>query len=99
MHGWEATETDAKRAKHDALDTMWSFLQMGAYKLTPAEIGTMKDACEELRHMLTQKTAGQRKDKPGDADFRELDAVVNSIVVGAMILYLSGALDRLEETL
>lgn len=48
--------------------------------------------------MLTQKTAGQMKDNPGDADFRELDAVVNSIVVGAMILYLSGALDKLEET-
>lgn len=94
----EATETDAKRVKRDALDTMWSFLKMGAYKLTPAEIGIMKGDCEELRRMLTQKTAGQMKDNPGDADFRELDAVVNSIVVGAMILYLSGALDKLEET-
>lgn len=45
--------------------------------------------------MLVQKTAGQRRDKRGDVDFHELDAVTNTIVICAMILYLSGSLDML----
>ena len=84
-----------KRVKYDALDAMWVFAQMGGYKLHPSDIDAMKDACEQLRHMLVQKTAGQRRDKPGDIDFHELDAVTNTIVICAMTLYLSGGLDAL----
>lgn len=84
-----------KRVKYEALDAMWAFVQMGAYQLHTEGIDAMKDACEQLRHMLVQKTAGQRRDKRGDVDFHELDAVTNTIVICAMILYLSGSLDML----
>lgn len=79
--------------KHDSFDTMWSFLQMGGQK---ADIPGLKEHCETLRKMMMQKTAGQRKDKPNDVDFADLDMLCNFIVIEAMCLYLSGDLDRLE---
>jgi hypothetical protein len=79
--------------KHDSFDTMWSFLQMGGQK--PDVLG-LKEHCETLRKMMMQKTAGQRKDKPNDVDFADLDMLCNFIVIEAMCLYLSGDLDRLE---
>lgn len=45
------------------LDTMWSFMQMGGLK---ANYQAFKEACMELRQMLMQKTAGQRRDSPKD---------------------------------
>ena len=78
--------------KHDALDTMWAFLQMGGQK---ADIPALKEYCEIFRRMMIQKTAGQRNDK-SDISFAQLDTTCNAIVIEAMSLYLSGALDRLE---
>lgn len=46
---------------------------------------------------MTQKTAGQRKDKQSDISFDELDTVMNVIVIEAMCLYLDGTLDKLEK--
>ena len=51
---------DAKKVKYDALDAMWAFVRMSGYQLHPADISSLKDHCEQLRHLLTQKTAGQR---------------------------------------
>ena len=79
--------------KHDSLDAMWGFLQMGGQK---SDIPALKEHCERLRKMLTQKTAGQRKGMKSDISFAELDTVCNIIVIEAMALYLSGDLDRLE---
>ena len=50
-----------------------------------------------LRKLMTQKTAGQREDKPTDIPFAELDTILNFIVVEAMCLYMSGDLDKLED--
>lgn len=86
---------DDKKVKYDALDAMWAFVRMGSYQLHQADISSLKDNCEQLRHLLTQKTAGQRRDKREDPDFHELDAITNSIVIGAMVLYMSGSLDAL----
>ena len=86
---------DDKKVKYDALDTMLAFVRMGGYQLHPADISSLKDHGEQLRHLLTQKTAGQRRDKREDIDFHELDAITNSIVIGAMVLYMSGSLDAL----
>lgn len=86
---------DKRKVKYDALGVMWAFMQMGNYKIGPADILLLKDSCERLRKMLTQKTAGQRKDKPEDVSFDELDVITNSIVLGAMTLYLSGHLDTI----
>lgn len=84
-----------KTVKYDALGTMWAFVQMGGFQLHAADISSLKENCEILRRMLTQKTAGQRRDKHNDADFHTLDAVTNNITIGAMVLYLSGTLDTL----
>lgn len=79
--------------KHDSFDTMWAFLQMGGQK---SDIPVLKEHCETLYKMMMQKTAGQRKDKPNDVDFADLDMLFNFIIIEAMCLYLSGDLDRLE---
>ena len=84
---------DAKKVKRDSFDTMWAFLQIGWQK---SNIPALKEHCEMLRKLMTQKTAGQREDKPTDIPFAELDAILNFIVIEAMCLYLSGDLDKLE---
>ena len=84
---------DTQKVKHDALCTMWNFLQMGNQK---ANIPALKEQCCLLQRAMTQKTAGQRTVKPKDVDFDDLDAITNGIVIEAMALYLSGTLDRLE---
>lgn len=84
---------DAKKVKRDSFDTMWAFLQMGWLK---SNIPALKEHCEMLRKLMTQKTAGQRADKPSDISFAELDTVMNVIVIESMCLYLSGDLDKLE---
>lgn len=78
------------QVKHEALYAMWSFLQMGGQK---ANIPALKENCELLQRAMMQKTAGQRSNKRTDVDFGELDAIINGIVIEAMALWLSGALD------
>lgn len=87
---------DKKKVKHDSLDTMWAFLQMGGQK---SNIPALKEHCEWLQKAMMQKTAGQgRTGAKGDVDFSELDACINLIVIEAMALYLSGDLDKLENS-
>ena len=84
---------DTRKVKHDALYTMWSFLQIGNQK---ANIPALKEQCRLLQRTMTQKTAGQRANKPEDVNFDDLASITNGIVIEAMALYLSGTLDRLE---
>mgnify|MGYP007104470731 FL=1 len=85
---------DKDRVKRDSFDTMWSFLQIGKQG---ANVPCLREHCEMLRQLMTQKTAGQRKDKQSDKLFDELDTVMNVIVIEAMCLYLDGTLDKLEK--
>ena len=85
---------DKDRVKRDSFDTMWTFLQMGKQC---ANVPCLREHCEMLRQLMTQKTAGQRKDKHSDKSFDELDTVINVIVIEAMCLYLDGTLDKLEK--
>ena len=87
---------DAKRIKEESLDTMFAFLKMGAQK---PNVEVLEENCEWLRNAMTQKTAGQREGKKTDVDFKELDIRINFIVIEAMALYLSGALDDLGRAL
>lgn len=73
-------------------DTMWDFLQMGKQEGNPE---VLKEYCERLRHMMMQKTAGQRKDKPKDEPLENLSTILNIIIIESMCLYLSGDLDKL----
>lgn len=80
---------DKDRVKRDSFDTMWLFLQMSKQC---ANVPCLREHCEMLRQLMTQKTAGQRKDKQSDKLFDE-----NVIVIEAMCLYLDGTLDKLEK--
>lgn len=75
------------------LDLMWQFLMMGKQK---PNIPVLKENCDLLRQMMIQKTAGQRANKPNDVSFDDLGTICNCIVIEAMCLYLSGALDNIE---
>lgn len=77
--------------ENQMLDTMWSFMQMGGLK---SNYPALKEACMELRQMMLQKTAGQRKDCPKDIPFDNLERVKVTIIVEAMALVLSGDLEN-----
>lgn len=82
---------DNTRLENDMIDHMWSFLQMDGLK---SNYPALKSACMELRQMMMQKTAGQRKDRPHDIPFDNLERVKATIIVEAMALVLSGDLEN-----
>lgn len=81
------------RVENDMFDTMWAFLQMGNQK---ANYPALKSACMELRQMMMQKTAGQRKNRKKDISFDNLARVKNEIIIEAMALVLSGEYEEGE---
>lgn len=83
----------SNQVRHDALYAMWNFLHMGGQKVN---IPALKENCELLQRAMMQKTAGQRSNKRTDVDFRELDAIINGVVIETMALYLSGDLNILQ---
>ncbi len=73
-------------------DTMWAFLMTYGQK---ANIPALKEACYDLIQLMTQKTAGQRANKPQDISFDDLDMIKETIIIEAVALVLSGELDKL----
>lgn len=69
-----------------------------ALKNQKPNIPLLREAVNELCHMLTQKTAGQRKNKPKDVPFDSLPRVKMTILAEATALVMSGALDGLEDS-
>jgi hypothetical protein len=90
---------NSRQVKRDALSTMFSFLQMGNQSADTETIERLQQDCQWLITAMTQKTAGQRKDKPNDVDFAELEARENFIILNALSLYLSGDLERLKKVM
>ena len=76
------------------LDTMWHFMEMGSLK---ANYPALKEACMEMRQMIMQKTAGQRKDRPKDIPWENWERVKVTIICEAMALVLSGEYEPKEE--
>lgn len=77
---------DDKKVKYDALDAMWAFVRMGGYQLHPADISSLKDHCEQLRHLLTQKTAGQRRgisERRGGENLMRVENMTDREIVAA----------------
>lgn len=84
-----------KRLDEGQLDVMWSFLRAGMVK---PNIPVLKEYCDQLRQAMIQKTAGQRPDDPEFyVNFEDLGTIINCIVIEAMALRLSGALDKIEQ--
>ena len=77
-------------------EAMWNMLRFG-YQEVP-HIGTLKEYCDALRQAMIQKSDGARKDSPKHyVSLKDTGMLINSIAIEAMCLYLSGALDKLEE--
>jgi hypothetical protein len=89
---------DPKQAKRDSLDAMWAFLQMGGQKANRVDVETLMDECAWLVKAMTQKQGGDVKRlKNGNVDWSELEAHENFIILGTLVLYLSGSLERLRD--
>lgn len=74
-------------------DTMWRLLMMGGQE---ADVEGLEEAVMELVQATTQKTAGQRKNKPNDIDWKTLDWTLWRIVMQATALVLSGELEAIK---
>lgn len=84
-----------KRLDEGQLDMMWNFLRMGYQN---PSIQALKENLDAIRQMMVQKTAGQDGYSANEAiSFDDLQTHINCVVIESMCLYLSGALDRLEE--
>lgn len=83
-----------KNPANKVVDSMWDFLKDGKQE---ANIQALKDACYTMIGMSTQKTAGQRTNKPNHMTFEVLEVLKWQIVCEAVALVLSGKLDKLEE--
>lgn len=75
-------------------DGMWDFLKDGKQK---ANVKALKNAVYTLIGMSTQKTAGQRSNKPKDMSFEMLELLKWQIVCESVALILSGKLDGMED--
>lgn len=82
------------------LEFMWNFIKMGEQKSSPEDVKRLKNNLDDLRQLLIQKTGGQEQyKKSSDVPMEDAGTIVNIIVMETMSLYLSGALDKLEEIL
>lgn len=80
---------------------MFLFTQGKKEKKPEPNIDILKDAVRDLCQMVTQKTAGQTSKAGGkyskkDLSWDNLERVEFTIVCEAVILVLSGKLDKLE---
>ncbi len=75
-------------------DSMWDFLKDGKQR---ANVKALKNAVYTLIGMSTQKTAGQRTNKPKHMTFEVLEILKWQIICEAVALVLSGELDVLED--
>lgn len=75
------------------MDKTWDFLK---YRKQKANVPMLKKLVNTLIKMTTQKTAGQRADKPNDVPFGSLQMLQWAIVCESVVLVLSGKLDELE---
>ena len=73
--------------------TMWAMLQDGGQHFEP---DVLEDLVGQWIQMATQKTTGQRKDKPKDLSWDNLERVKMGILGEAVALVLSGKLEIIK---
>lgn len=73
--------------------SLWAAAKNGE----PFDPDALEEAVQDLLQMATQKTAGQRKDKPRDLSWDNLERVRLCILVEATMLVLQGGLDIIRE--
>ena len=78
------------------LGLMWNFLKMGSGK---PNIPVLKEHLDALRQLLIQKTGGEQScSKAFEIPFEDADTIINCIAIETMQIYLSGGLDKLENS-
>nr|DAK71489.1 MAG TPA: hypothetical protein [Caudoviricetes sp.] len=89
----------AERNMNGMLDVaIWGFLQPGSHH--ELDIPLLKESVHQLCRMTMQKTAGQKPyAKKDDISFDNLERLKWQIICEAVLLVLSGKLDRLDEGL
>ena len=71
-------------------------LWAGIQRPDPIDTDELRELVSQLVQMTTQKTAGQRRDKPGDLPWDNYERVKMALLCSAVCLVQSGQLDRLE---
>lgn len=88
---FELDELDARQ-----LDLMWTFMQLRDGGAVKEDVLAMVKNLDAIRHAMIQKTGGeQRQSKAHDVVFTEIGTYVNLVVVHALWLRTTGALDKL----
>ena len=73
--------------------TMWAMLQDGGQSFEP---NVLERLVRDWIQMTTQKTAGQRRDRPKDISWENLERVKMGILGEAVALVLSGKLEIIK---
>ena len=80
----------------DLFGMQFAFMQMGKKS---SNYPQLYKSCDDLFHMMTQKTAGQREDQKSDISFDNLERLMSEICIECLVLYLNGELKRhIEES-
>lgn len=77
-------------------DFMWNFVKDGQQEANAEEL---QELVYSLIQMMTQKTAGQRDDKPNHIDFNRLEMLTWQIVIEATCLVLDKRFPQVKELL
>ena len=75
--------------------SIWAAAQGGE----PFDPDLLEELVTDLVHMTTQKTAGQRKDKPKDLSFENLERIRMGILAEATMLVMQGGMDIIRAAL
>lgn len=73
--------------------TMWAMLQDGGQQFDP---DVLESLVKDWIQMAMQKTAGQRKNRPKDISWENMDRVKMGILGEAVALVLSGKLEIIK---
>ena len=77
-------------------DLMWNFLKDGQQK---ADLNEMEELAHLLIQAMTQKTAGQRSNKPNDINIDRVDMITWQLAMSAMCLVLDERFPKIKEQL
>lgn len=78
---------------NEVKDIMWNFLKDGQQK---ADLDEMEQLTHLLIQAMTQKTAGQRSNKPNDINIDRLDMITWQLAMSAMCFVLDERFPKIK---
>lgn len=85
-----------KNPANEIKDMMWNFLKDGQQK---ANMDELQELVYLLIKAMTQKTAGQRKNRKNDVNINRVDMIIWQIAMEAMCLVLDKRFDEVKKVL